>query len=186
MDVKKLGKIGAKGAGHRVTRTRKERAAVRGEARHGRARASSTGWERVHVSVDDATRVAYVEVLPDEKASTAIGFLKRARCLLRLPRRSKVERLMTDNGSAYRLDRPRPCLQALLVSGICAPGPTGLRPTARQSASSARCCASGPTQPFTVARPRGRRPSRAGSSATTSGEDMAPSVTGRRLSGCVS
>ena len=54
-------------------------------AKEGRARADAegvrrlqTGWERVHVCVDNATRLAYVEVLPDEKAKTAIAFLRRA------------------------------------------------------------------------------------------------------------
>jgi transposase InsO family protein len=59
-----------------------------------------TGWERVHVCVDDATRLAYVEVLPDEKATTAIGFLGRALAFYR-SHGITVERLMTDNGSAY-------------------------------------------------------------------------------------
>ena len=59
------------------------------------------GYECVHVCVDDATRLAYVEVLADEKASTAIGFLRRA---VRFYRRHgvAVEGVMTDNGSAYR------------------------------------------------------------------------------------
>jgi transposase InsO family protein len=59
------------------------------------------GWECVHVCVDDATRLAYVEVLPDEKATTAIGFLRRALAFYR-SHGIEVERLMTDNGSAYR------------------------------------------------------------------------------------
>jgi transposase InsO family protein len=55
----------------------------------------------VHVAVDDATRLAYVEVLSDEQAATAIGFLRRA---VRFFRRYgiTVERLLTDNGNAYR------------------------------------------------------------------------------------
>ena len=43
-----------------------------------RRRGAPTGWEFVHVCVDDATRLAYVEVLADEKATTAVGFLRRA------------------------------------------------------------------------------------------------------------
>jgi transposase InsO family protein len=59
------------------------------------------GWEFVHICIDDATRLGYVEVLADEKATTCVGFLKRA---LRFYRAHgvTVERLMTDNGSAYR------------------------------------------------------------------------------------
>ncbi len=95
IDVKKLGRISAKGAGHRVTGDRSGRDRRGGE--HGRG---TTGWERVHVCVDDATRLAYVEVLPDEKATTAIGFLRRALAFYR-SHGIAVERVMTDNGSAY-------------------------------------------------------------------------------------
>jgi transposase InsO family protein len=97
IDVKKLGKISAKGAGQRVTGHRKSQF-KRGT---GNRRKGVTGWERVHVCVDDATRLAYVEVLPDEKATTAIGFLKRAVAHYR-SHGIAVEHLMTDNGSAYR------------------------------------------------------------------------------------
>jgi transposase InsO family protein len=99
IDVKKLGRIGPHGAGHRML--------GRSWAKDGRTRTDSegvrrlqTGWERVHVCVDDATRLAYVEVLPDEKATTAIGFLRRAVAFYR-SHGVTVERLMTDNGSAY-------------------------------------------------------------------------------------
>jgi transposase InsO family protein len=90
IDVKKLGRIGHRGAGHRAT-------GKRGPGR----RSPGAGWEFVHICIDDATRLAYVELLPDEKATTCIGFLKRA---LRFYRAHgvQVERLMTDNGSAYR------------------------------------------------------------------------------------
>ena len=87
IDVKKLGRI-QDGAGHRA---------------HGSRRLSPRGggWEFVHVCVDDATRLAYVEVLEDEKARTAIGFLKRALAFYRA-HGITVERVMTDNGSCYR------------------------------------------------------------------------------------
>jgi len=86
VDVKKLGKIGR--PGHRVNGDRTTR--VRG-----------IGWEFVDVAVDDATRLAYVEVLDDERGATAAGFLRRviaffARWGIR------VERVLTDNGSCYR------------------------------------------------------------------------------------
>ena len=100
IDVKKLGRIGPHGAGHRVLgrswskegATRKDKDGVR---------RLQTGWERVHVCIDDATRLVYVEVLADEKATTSIGFLKRALAFYR-SHGIEVERLMTDNGSAYR------------------------------------------------------------------------------------
>jgi transposase InsO family protein len=89
IDVKKLGVI-AKGSGHRISGNRGPGQRARG-----------AGWEFVHVCVDDATRLAYVEVLGDEKAKTAIGFLRRA--LAFYERHGvTVERLMTDNGPAYR------------------------------------------------------------------------------------
>jgi transposase len=72
VDVKKLGCI--RGAGHRVTGQRTSQARTR---RNGR-RVGVAGWEFVHVCIDDATRLAYVEVLDDEKAMTAAGFLRRA------------------------------------------------------------------------------------------------------------
>jgi transposase InsO family protein len=58
------------------------------------------GWEFVHVAVDDASRLAYVEVLPDERRHTVTGFLVRALRWLR-QRGVRVERVMTDNGSGY-------------------------------------------------------------------------------------
>jgi transposase InsO family protein len=54
----------------------------------------------VHVAIDDATRLAYAEVLPDEKATTAIGFLRRAVAFYQRHGMA-VEQLMTDNGAAY-------------------------------------------------------------------------------------
>ena len=95
IDVKKLGKISARGAGHRVTGHRKSQFKV------GPKRLGATGWEFVHVCVDDATRLAYVEVLEDEKATTAVAFLRRAVAFYR-HRGITVQRVMTDNGSAYR------------------------------------------------------------------------------------
>lgn len=95
IDVKKLGRILA--AGHRVTGSRESQKRTRRE----RKRVGLAGWEFVHVCVDDATRLAYVEVLPDERATTAIGFLRRAVGFLGA-HGVTVERVMTDNGSAYR------------------------------------------------------------------------------------
>jgi transposase InsO family protein len=98
VDVKKLGRIEG-GAGWRV-RDRKQHYNRTFTDRDG-FRRRTVGWEYVHVAVDDATRLAYVEVLPDERANTAIAFLGRA---VRFFRRHgiRVERVLTDNGSAYR------------------------------------------------------------------------------------
>ena len=86
VDVKKLGMIGR--PGHRVNGDR-------------RTRTRGIGWEFVHVCVDDATRLAYVEVLEDEKATSAVGFLRRAVAHFRA-HGIRVERVMTDNGPCYR------------------------------------------------------------------------------------
>jgi transposase InsO family protein len=98
VDVKKLGRIEG-GAGWRV-RDRRQHYNRTFTDRDGHRR-NTVGWEYVHVAVDDATRLAYVEVLADEKAKTAIGFLGRA---VRFFRRHgiRAERVLTDNGSAYR------------------------------------------------------------------------------------
>jgi transposase InsO family protein len=97
IDVKKLGRI-ERGAGHRVTGKR-----LRGNPRKTNAAGRverQVGWEYVHIAIDDATRLAYVVVLADEKATTAVGFLRRALAFYR--RHSiRVERVMTDNGAAY-------------------------------------------------------------------------------------
>jgi len=95
VDVKKLGKIA--GVGHRITGERSSQNANRRARRRGEPK----GWEFVHVCVDDATRLAYVEVLADEKAITAVAFLKRAVAFY-ARYGVTVERVMTDNGSAYR------------------------------------------------------------------------------------
>ena len=86
IDVKKLGRIGR--PGHRVNGDR-------------RTRSRGVGWEYVHVCVDDATRLAYVEVLENEKAVTAVGFLRRAIAHF-AEQGVRVERVMTDNGPCYR------------------------------------------------------------------------------------
>jgi transposase InsO family protein len=99
IDVKKLGRIQG-GAGKRWReQPRRHYNAQRTDAAG--VRRQTVGWEFVHVCIDDATRLAYVEVLSDEKASTAVGFLRRA-VKHYASYGITVERLITDNGSAYR------------------------------------------------------------------------------------
>ena len=98
IDVKRLGRIQG-GAGKRAfdgLHKHYNPARIDGEGR----RRLTVGWEYVHVCVDDYSRLAFAEVLPDEKATTAIGFLQRA---LRFYSQHgiRVERVLTDNGSAY-------------------------------------------------------------------------------------
>jgi transposase InsO family protein len=86
LDTKKLGRIGQ--IGHRLSGDR-------------RVRTRGIGWEFVHVCIDDCSRVAYAEVLPDERSLTVVGFLRRA--LTWFARRGvAVQRILTDNGNAYR------------------------------------------------------------------------------------
>ena len=87
LDIKKLGRFDVEG--HRVT----------GDRRKGRSR--HAGWDFLHVCVDDASRLAYTEILPSERKEDTTDFLNRA--LVWLGRHGvTVQRVMTDNGSAYR------------------------------------------------------------------------------------
>jgi transposase InsO family protein len=98
IDVKKLGRIQG-GAGKRIWGRHTHYNGQRTDA-EGRVR-NIVGRECVHIAIDDATRLAYAEVLADEKATTAIGFLHRA--LAFYERHGiEVERVLTDNGSPYR------------------------------------------------------------------------------------
>jgi transposase InsO family protein len=85
VDTKALGRIGM--IGHRITGVRQHR--TRG-----------IGWEHVHVCIDDATRVAYVDVLPTNQQQDAVAFLERAVAWF-AARGVVVARVMSDNGSAY-------------------------------------------------------------------------------------
>jgi transposase InsO family protein len=98
IDVKKLGRIQG-GAGRRV-RDRKQHYNRTFTDRDGH-RHNTVGWEFVHIAVDDYSRLAYAEVLDDERASTAAGFLRRAVCYYQR-HGIHVERILTDNGSCYR------------------------------------------------------------------------------------
>jgi transposase InsO family protein len=97
IDVKKLGRI-HRGAGHRITGKRGRYTGQRTDA-EGKVR-NVVGWEYVHIAIDDATRLAYVEVLCDEKGRTAVGFLRRA-VRHYASYGITVERVITDNGSPY-------------------------------------------------------------------------------------
>lgn len=94
VDVKKLGRILK--PGHRVTGSKRGQA----KTHRGGKSVSLAGWEFVHVAVDDHSRLAYAEVLGDETALTAIGFLRRALSWF-AERGVTIERVMTDNGSPY-------------------------------------------------------------------------------------
>ena len=97
LDVKKLGKID--GVGHRIHGDRSKRS-------------RGAGWEYLHVCVDDHSRLAYTELLPDEKATTATCFLIRAADWLGR-HGVTVRRVMTDNGSCYRAHLFNTAVQSL-------------------------------------------------------------------------
>jgi len=93
MDVKKLGRI-PDGGGWRA---------------HGRAagstsrdRATRVGYDYVHSLVDDHSRLAYSEVLPDEKGTTCAAFLTRAAAYFAAHGITSIQRVMTDNAWAYK------------------------------------------------------------------------------------
>ena len=101
LDTKQLGRIGV-GGGHRI---------------HGRSeqvRHRGIGWNRVHVAIDDHSRLAYAEELADESPATTIGFLDRARGFF-ASHGIVVERILTDNGNPYR---SRDFLAACAARGI--------------------------------------------------------------------
>jgi transposase InsO family protein len=100
VDIKKLGRIA--GIGHRIT----------GDRRH---RARGIGWEYVHVAIDDCSRLSYAEVLRDERGETVAAFLRRAmRWYAR--RGVRIERVLSDNGSAYRSRVVAAACQALQIA----------------------------------------------------------------------
>jgi Integrase core domain/leucine-zipper of insertion element IS481 len=99
IDVKKLGRI-QRGAGARITGMANRGSRPRRTDALGVSR-QLAGWEYVHVAIDDCTRLAYAEVLPDQKTSTVIGFLRRAVAFY-ARYGITVQQLLTDNGGAYR------------------------------------------------------------------------------------
>ena len=99
IDIKKLGRILR--PGHRVTGDRRSQRATT-YTPDGR-RIGDAGWEYVHIAIDDHSRLAYAEVLDNEQATTACGFLQRAIEFF-AGHGVAVERVMTDNGPAYKSD----------------------------------------------------------------------------------
>jgi transposase InsO family protein len=102
LDIKKLARFDR--VGHRITGNRL------GASEH-------VGYDFFHVAIDDATRLAYVEVLPDERRSSTTGFLVRALRWFRA-RGIRVERVMTDNGSGYVARLFRKALRMLGIRHI--------------------------------------------------------------------
>lgn len=97
LDIKKLGRF--RRPGHRVTGSRL-------------GRNHDVGWEFVHVAVDDFSRLAYAEILPDERGGTCAAFTRRA-CAWYAKQGIAIQALLTDNGTGYRSHRFRNACQRL-------------------------------------------------------------------------
>jgi transposase len=104
IDIKKLGKFNR--IGHRITGDRA-----------GQSNARGVGWEYLHLAIDDHSRLAYSEILPDEKRASCLRFLFNA---LRFFRNLgvKVGRVMTDNGSSFRSRRYAKALRRLRIKHL--------------------------------------------------------------------
>lgn len=137
LDVKKLARFFR--PGHRVTGSRARQS-------------DGAGWEFVHVAIDDYSRLAYAEILGNEKGHTCAAFARRA---------------------CEWFARQGITIRALLT----APGLTRRAPTARLSASSRRCWPNGPTSASTAAATPGPASYRAGSASTTRRDPMLASAT---------
>jgi len=140
IDVKKLGRIHG-GAGKRITGVQRNPSRYRKD-RDGVDR-QIVGWECVHIAIDDATRLAYAEVLPDEKATTAVAFLRRALAFFKR-HGMEVQELLTDNGSAYKS-----AMHALACKAL---GVRHLRTRPRRPQTNGKACVLG-----SGCRPLGRR-----------------------------
>jgi transposase InsO family protein len=99
IDIKKLGRF--ERVGHRITGDR-----------HGQSNSRGIGWEFVHVCIDDASRIAFSQVLPDEKKESAVAFLHAAIAYYK-GLGVTVTRVMTDNGSCYKSFAFRDACKAL-------------------------------------------------------------------------
>jgi hypothetical protein len=152
VDVKKLGRI-PDGGGHKML----GRAAGQKNTRRGKI-----GYSYLHNAVDDHSRVAYSEICADEKKETAAAFWRRAEAFF-AGLGITVKRVLTDNGSCYR---------SLVFAEALGPivhkrtSPSGPRPTARSSGSTAPWSRSGPTPASTSPKPTAPPPTPAGSTTT--------------------
>ncbi len=104
IDIKRLGRF--ERVGHRIT-----------GGRTGQSNSRGVGWEYVHVCIDDASRVAYTDIFPDEKAVSAVAFLKAAVGYYQ-SLGITVTRVMTDNGSCYKSKDFAKACKALAVKHI--------------------------------------------------------------------
>ena len=104
IDIKKLGKFNQ--IGHRITGDRT-----------GQSNSRGVGWEALHLAIDDHSRLAYSEIMPDEKRSSCLRFLFNALRFFRA-HGVKVERIMTDNGTSFRSHRYAKALRLLKIKHL--------------------------------------------------------------------
>ena len=131
IDIKKLGKFNQ--VGHRITGDRK-----------GQSNSRGIGWEFLHVCIDDASRVAFSQIMKTERKACAVAFLKAAVAYYK-SLGITVLRVMTDNGSCYRSH----AFAKASGSSTSGQSPTPPEPTARPSASSRHRCGNGPRPALT-------------------------------------
>jgi len=112
IDIKKLGRFDQ--PGHRITGDRTSQSSTRGK-RDGKT--YGQGWEFVHVCIDDASRIAFSQILPDEKATSAVAFLNAAIDYY-ASLGVAVTRVMTDNGACYKAHAFRDACKALGLKHI--------------------------------------------------------------------
>ena len=103
IDIKKLGRF--EQVGHRITGDRQQ------------GRSHRVGWEFVHVAIDDASRLAFSQILPDEKKASAVAFLRAAVAYYQ-SLGVTLARVMTDNGSCYRSEAFRKACRDLGLKHI--------------------------------------------------------------------
>ena len=163
IDIKKLGRIG--GIGHRIT----------GRQTGVVNRHLGVGWEFVHVCIDDASRVAFSQVMKDQRKESAVAFLETAAAYY-MSLGVRLERVMTDSGScSYRKPSAKPATG--LASSTSRPSPTRQEPMERLNASSRPACANGPMRRPTTLQPTAQPNCHDGFIATTGIGPMAVSVT---------
>lgn len=104
IDIKKLGRF--EQIGHRITGDRK-----------GQSNGRGVGWEYLHLAIDDHSRVAYSEILPDEKRRSCLRFLFNALRFFRA-HGVKAQRVMTDNGTSFRSRRYAKALRLLKIKHL--------------------------------------------------------------------
>jgi hypothetical protein len=182
IDIKRLGRI-ERGAGARMIGMANRGSRPRRKDALGVAR-QTAGWECVHIAIDDCTRLAYAEVLPDQKTSTVIGFLTRAVAFY-ARYAITVQRLLTDNGGAYRSTIHAIACRTL---GIRHLRTRAYRPqtNGKPNGSSAPSSEAGPTAPSTAQAPNAPPPLTDGSGTTTITANTQPSATNRPSLACTS